>query len=206
VSRPLLVVAVLAAAAVVGVAAQLGAVLPGVPARATALGAPWLVAAFALGALLRRPLRGALGGAALLSGGTLTYYLVELALSGQSRALATGVIALGWAAVALVAGAAMGALGADWRGAARLPALAAAVPAAALAGEALLLAGEWRSRPAMAVLAAELALAAAILPVCARRRVALPAAAVTASVLAVAFAIGESELRGGMRAVGWHGV
>jgi hypothetical protein len=114
----LMVVAVLAAAVVVGVAAQVGDVVPGVPKHATALGAPWLVAAFAT----------------------------------------------------------------------------------------MVLAGEWRSAGAMAVLVTELALAAAILPACARRRAPLPAAALAALVLAVAFAAGEAELRGAMRAVGWQGV
>jgi hypothetical protein len=203
---PLMVVAVLAAAVVVGVAAQVGAVVPGVPRHATALGAPWLVAAFAVGALLRRPVAAAAGGAVLLSGGTLTYYLVRIALTGHARALTIGLIALGWAVAAAVAGAAMGALGAAWREAARLPVVAAAAPTAALTGEAMVLAGEWRSRNAMAVLVAELALAAAILPACARRRAPLPAAALAALVLAVVFAAGEAELRGAMRAVGWQGV
>jgi hypothetical protein len=99
----------------------------------------------------------------------------------------------------------MGALGALWRDAAGVPALLAAVPAAALAGEALLLAGEWRSRSAAAVLMAELALAAALLPACAWRRASLPVAALAACVLAVAFAAGESEVRSAMRAVGWRG-
>jgi uncharacterized protein DUF6518 len=203
---PLVVVALLAAAVVVGVAAQVGAVVPGVPKRATALGAPWLVAAFAVGALLRRPVVAAAGGAVVLSVGTLTYYLVRVAMTGHARALTIAVIALGWAVAAAVAGGAMGALGAAWRKAARPPALAAAVPTAALTGEAILLAGEWRSRTSMGVLVVELALAAAILPVCARRRAPLPAAALAALVLAVAFAAGEAELRSAMRAVGWQGV
>jgi hypothetical protein len=189
----------------VGVAAQVGDAAPGVPGLATALGAPWLVAAFAAGAALRRPGPGVLAGAVLLCGGTLSYYAVQLALTGHVRAVETGVIAVGWAAAAALAGAVMGALGALWRAAARVPALLAAVPAAALAGEALLLAGEWRSRPAAAVLMAELALAAALLPACAWRRASLPVAALAACVLAVAFAAGESEVRSAMRAVGWRG-
>ena len=65
---------VLLAAGALGVAGQLGGALPGVPSRATALGAPWLVAAFAAGALLRRPWRAAAGGAVLLAAGTVAYY------------------------------------------------------------------------------------------------------------------------------------
>jgi hypothetical protein len=204
--RPFLfAAAVLAAAVLVGVAAQLGDAAPGVPGRATALGAPWLVAAFAAGALVRRPAPGALAGAVLLCGGTLSYYGVQLALGGHVRALAVGAIAVGWAAAAAVAGGVMGALGALWRDAARLPALLAAIPAAALAGEALLLAGEWRSRASLAVLTAELALAAALLPACAWRRASLPAAALAACALALGFAAGEAEVRSAMRAVGWRG-
>lgn len=218
---------VLAAAVLVGAAAQLGDAAPGVSGWTTALGAPWLLAAFAAGALLARPVTGALGGAALLSGGTASYYAVQLALTGHVRALSVGTIALGWAAAAAVAGAVMGTLGALWRGAARRAhsratrqvqtagrpgprtvasgALLAAIPAAALAGEALLLAGEWRSRAALAVVAAELALAAILLPACAWRRAPLAGAAVAAAVLAVAFAAGEAEVRDAMRAVGWRG-
>jgi hypothetical protein len=203
--RMVLAAAVLIAAGLVGIAAQLGEAAPGVPRHATALGAPWLIAAFAAGALLRRPLPGALGGAVLLSGGTLSYYVVQLALTGHVRALETGTIAAGWAAAAAVAGGVMGALGAVWREAARLPALAAAVPAATLIGEALLLAGEWRSRTALAVLCAELALATALLPACAWRRASLPVAALAAGALAVVFALGENEVRSAMRAVGWRG-
>ena len=203
--RPPAVVALLAAAVLVGVAAQLGDAAPGVPALATALGAPWLVGAFAAGALLRRPLPGALAGAVLLCGGTLSYYGVQLALTGHVRALSTGGIAVGWAAAAAVAGAAMGAVGAAWRAGAGVPALFAAIPAAALAGEALLLAGEWRGRAALAVLAVELAIAAALLPACARRRASLPLVALTACALAVGFAAGEAEVRGAMRALGWRG-
>lgn len=198
-------IAVLLAAGLVGVAAQLGDLAPGVPGRATALGAPWLLAAFATGALLRRPAPGALAGAVLLCGGTVSYYGVQLVLTGHVRALAAGVIAVGWAAAAALAGAEMGALGALWRDAARAPALLAAVPAAALAGEALLLAGEWRTRTGLAVLIAELALAVALLPICAWRRASLPVAAIAACALAVAFAAGEAEMRSAMRAVGWRG-
>jgi hypothetical protein len=196
------VAAIIGAAVLVGVAAQLGDEAPGIPSRLSALGAPWLVAAFGVGALLRRPLPGALGGAVLLAGGTCTYYATQLALTGRVRALEIGVIAAGWAIAAVGAGATMGALGATWREASRLPALAAAVPAAALAGEALLLAGEWEGRR---LLAAELALAAILLPACTWRRASLPAAALAAAALAVVFAGAEAEVRDAMRAAGWRG-
>jgi hypothetical protein len=204
----LLAAVVLLATAGLGVAAQVGDAAPGVPSRATALGAPWLLAGFALGALWRRPVAGALAGAVALSGATLVYYLVQLALVGHVRALDTGVIAIGWASAAAAAGAAMGALGSIWRTNAASPVvrtIAAAVPAAALAGEAILLAGEWRGRGAIALTAAELALAAALLPACAWRRASLAGSVLAASLLAVAFAMGEDEVREAMRTVGWRG-
>jgi hypothetical protein len=199
-----LVAALLAATVLVGVAGQLADVAPGVPARATALGAPWLVAAFAAGALLRGPAAGALGGAVLLAGGTLAYYLVRFRQTGELRVPSHTAIPLAWAVAALAAGAVMGALGAAWRRRS-LGVLAAAVPAAALAGEAILLAGEWRGRMAAATLTAELALAAVLLPACAWRRAPLPAVALAAALLALVFAAGEAELRGAMRSVGWRG-
>jgi Family of unknown function (DUF6518) len=207
--RSVLVAVVVAAAAVaIGVIAQLGDAAPGVPTRATALGAPWLVMAFALGALCRRSIGGALAGAVALSGGTFVYYAVQLAITGHARAVATGVIALSWASAAVGAGAAMGAIGTVWRratGPSYLRALAAASPAAALVGEAILLAGEWDGRAAVALPAAELVLAAALLPACARRRAPVVGAVLASAVLAVAFAAGESEVRDAMRTVGWAG-
>jgi hypothetical protein len=202
VRRIAIAAALLTAAALVGIAAQLGDAAPGVPSRATALGAPWLVAAFATGALLRGAPAAALGGAVLLAGGTVAYYATQLALTGHVRALSVGGIALGWALAGLAAGAAMGALGAMWRTATRVPALLAAVPAAALVGEAVLLAGEWERRR---LLAAELLLGAVLLPLCARRRASLPAATLAACALAVAFAGAEAEVREAMRAAGWRG-
>src|SRR5829696_208903 len=178
--------------------------LAAAPQRVTALGAPWLVAAFATGALLGRPLRGAAGGAALLSAGTLAYYLVQVGVAGPGPAVGLADIALGWAIAAFVVGAAMGVLGALWRRA-RLTALTAAVPAAALAGEAVALAAVWHGRVAAALLLAELALAAVLLPLLAHRRVALLPAAAVAAGLAVVVAIGETELREAMRVVGWRG-
>ena len=199
--RALVPFALVAGAVTVGVVAQLAGAAPGVPHLATALGAPWLVAAFAAGGLLRRPMTGALGGAMLLAGGTLVYYLVRVALAPRLGIADKAAIAVGWAVAAALAGAVMGLLGALWRRSPHPPPLLAA----ALAGEALLLASEWRSRTAAAVLAAELLVAALLLLACTRRRAALPAAALAACALAAVFAVGENEVRGAMRAVGWNG-
>ena len=99
---------VLLAAGVLGAAAQLGGALPGVPQQATALGAPWLVAAFAAGALLRRPWRAAAGGAVLLAAGTIAYYVVRVGATGGDPSRALAAIAVAWAAAALAVGALMG--------------------------------------------------------------------------------------------------
>ena len=90
--------ALVAGAVTVGVVGQLAGAAPGVPHLATALGAPWLVAAFAAGGLLRRPVTGALGGAVLLAGGTLVYYLVRVALAPRLGIADKAAIAVGWAA------------------------------------------------------------------------------------------------------------
>jgi len=195
---------VLLAAGVLGAAAQLGGALPGVPQRATALGAPWLVAAFAAGALLRRPWRAAAGGAVLLAAGTIAYYVVRVGATGGDPSRALAAIVVAWAAAALAVGALMGVLGALWRSA-RAGWLTAAIPAAALAGEAVALAAVWRGRLSAALLLAELALAGLALAACARRRAPLLPAAAVAAVLTLAFALGETEVREAMRVVGWRG-
>ena len=79
------------------------------------------------------------------------------------------------------------------------------MPAAVLAGEALALASVWQGRISAALLAAELALAAAFLPVCAHRRTSLLPATLAAAALALVVALGETEVREAMRVVGWRG-
>jgi len=195
---------VLLAAGVLGAVAQLGGALPLVPGRATALGAPWLVAAFAAGALLRRPWRAGAGGAILLAAGTIAYYVVRVGTTGGEPSRRLAEIAVAWAAAALAVGTLMGVLGAWWR-AGRAGPLTAAVPAAALAGEAFALAAVWRGPVSAALLLAELALAGLALAACAHRRAPLLPAMAFAAVLALAFALGETEVREAMRVVGWRG-
>jgi hypothetical protein len=193
---------VLLAAGALGAVAQLGGGLPFVPGRATALGAPWLVAAFAAGALLQRPWRAAAGGAVLLAAGTIAYYVVRIGTADGDPRLAE--VAVAWAAAALAIGALLGVLGALWR-MGRAGPFTAAVPAAALAGEAVALAAVWRGPVAAALLLAELALAGLALAACARRRAPLLPAVAFAAVLTLAFALGETEVREAMRVVGWRG-
>ena len=195
---------VLLAAGALGAVAQLGGGLPFVPGRATALGAPWLVAAFAAGALLRRPWRAAAGGAMLLAAGTIAYYLVRIGTTHGDPSRQFAEVAVAWAAAALAVGALMGVLGALWR-AGRAGPFTAAVPAAALAGEAVALAAVWRGPVPAALLLAELALAGLVLAACAHRRAPLLPAVAFAAVLTLAFALGETEVREAMRVVGWRG-
>ena len=100
------------------------------------VGVPWLAAAFAAGALARRPGRGALNGAAALVSATLIYYAI---LALVQHAYYVSALGMGWIAVAVPGGAAFGALGASFaRGRARV--FAASVLAGSFAGEAVLFA------------------------------------------------------------------
>ncbi len=164
-----------------------------------ALGAPWLVVAFAVGALVgaRRP--AARWGAAALALATVGYYAIALGAGIGFRAP----VALAWLGTAAVAGAAFALAGAAWRTGA---AWAAALPAGALAGEALLLTQVWDGRAAAFVLGAELA-AGLLLPfVLVRRAAALPAAVGLTLAAALVLGLAEAEVREALRAAGWRGL
>jgi Family of unknown function (DUF6518) len=197
---------VLVNAGAFGAASAAAEPLLGLPDSVSALGAPWLVCAFAAGTLLRRPWAAAVAGALLLSGGTAAYYGAQVYGYGPGSLDYATSMAVGWGAVAAVAGSAMAAAGSLWRDASGVrAALLAAVPAAALAGEAVLLSRTWSGRDSALALWTELAAAAVLLVVLSRRRAPLAHALAGAVVLAVAFALVEAELRGYMRAAGWHG-
>jgi hypothetical protein len=201
---PAAAVAVLACALALGGGMQIAEPLLGLPNSVSALGAPWLVCAFAVGALAARVPAGAAAGAALLVAGTGLYYAALVYGYGGSELRYAVTMTLVWGAAAALGGAGMGALGAAWRDATGTRAvLLAALPAAALAGEAVLLLLSWDE--GAGALAAELLMAAALLCLLSRRRVPLPAAALAATVLAVVFAGAEAEIRDVMRAAGWHG-
>lgn len=177
-----------------------------------ALGVPWLVTAFAAGALLGDRLLGALAGAVALVAGTLAYYGLRVTfggggLLGQHGLVLRGApVVIGWCAAAAVGGAAFGLAGALWRrGGTVANVFGTALVSGALAGEALLLTQEWAGRGARLVLAAELALGATLPFVLSRRRsLILPALALTALV-AVGVAVTEDGVRDALRGVGWNG-
>jgi hypothetical protein len=74
---------------------------------------PWLVTAFAAGALAQGVQRGAIAGALALSVAVATYY-GGLAIRGVAPD-DLGIVSLAWIAVAVVAGPAFGAAGGAWR-------------------------------------------------------------------------------------------
>ena len=193
-------------------------------AWASALGAPWLVLAFAIGAALapralpqdaecrESGLYDRLGdsqrartwfvapaaGAAVLAAAVAVYYAALVDDSPRYAVL----VGVAWSAVAAPAGAFCAAAGAAWR---RGSAAAGALPPALLAGEALLLLGEWQHPGARAVLIAELAAAAVLLFVMALRTGARLRTLALAAVLVVACAATEDVVRDALRGVGWAG-
>ena len=194
----------LGAALALGVAGRVavhtsGGALAAAGHAALALGAPWLVVAWLVGALAGSRAAGALAGGFALALGTGAWYVLTVAAGGRAAVFYAFPVAPAWAFVAAGAGAAFGLAGAAWRSG-RVSALA--LPAGALAGEALLLAGEWGGRAARAVLTLELALGAALVVFAARRR---PSVVALAVVAAVAFAVGEGAVRDALRSAGWLG-
>jgi hypothetical protein len=148
------------------------------------VGVPWLAAAFFVGALTRRPGRGAALGAAALVAATLVYYAI---LGLVQHAYEVSPVGLGWLVVAVPGGAAFGALGALWAsGRARV--LAAAVLAAALGGEAVLFAllVPGPGRPGTYLLAAAIAVPFVLLRRARERLLAVCAAALLAGAAVVA--------------------
>ena len=174
-------------------------------AMAKALGAPWLAAAWGLGALAGSRVRGAAAGAAALVLGTLCWYLVSLALNGPAAAGYVIPVSFAWSLVAGAAGGAFGFIGALWRdGSPAARATSIALLAGALAGEAVLLAGEWTGRAARLVLMLELFAAATALML-SRRRAPIALTLALFLVAAVTVAGVEDAARDTLREVGWRG-
>jgi hypothetical protein len=204
--RQLIGVGVLLCAALFGGATAVAEPLLGLPDSVSALGAPWLVCAFAAGTLVPRRWAAAAVGGLLLSGATGVYYAAQVYGYGPGALDYATSMAAAWGICAGIAGGAMGAAGSLWRDASGVrAALVAAVPAAALAGEAVLLSRSWEGADAAAALGVELAAAAVLLVALSRQRAPLSRATAAAAVLAVAFALAEAALRDYMRAAGWHG-
>jgi hypothetical protein len=203
---PVSALAVLAVASLLGAGLQIAEHIYGLPGAVTATGAPWLVAAFAVGACVRTQRGAVLAGALLLAAGTMLWYAALVYGYGRSSIGYATVMTAAWGAAAAFAGGGMALAGAVWRrGAVAHATIAAAVPAAALAGEALLLLTEWHGRAQTALLLAELAAAGMLLALLASGRRSLGRALLAATALAAVFAIGEAGLREAMRAAGWHG-
>jgi hypothetical protein len=199
-------IAVLVAGGLLGGGVQVAEGVFGLPNEVTALGAPWLVAAFAAGAFVRRRVVAALAGALMLSTGTALYYAAIVVAYGHNAEQYATVMTATWGTLAGAAGAAMALSGAAWRSATGARgALLAALPAAALAGEAVLLSFIWSGGVSGIALALELAAGLAVLLLLSWRRLPLGQALGSAVALAVGFALVESEVRGLMRAAGWHG-
>jgi len=194
-----------------GGAGQLAPDLDGRLYWIAALGVPWLVAAFAAGALLGDRRRGAVAGAVALVVGTLAYYALRVALGGggplgQGFALRGAPVVLGWCAAAIGGGAAFGLAGALWRsGGTAANVFGTALVSGAFAGEALLLTHEWSGRGARLVLAAELALGAALPFLLSRRRALIVPALALAALVAAGVAMTEDGVRDALRGVGWNG-
>ena len=93
---------------------------------------PWLVTAFAAGAMARHPLRGALTGALALAIAVVVYYLGLLALDVAPTDI--GITTLAWIGVAVIAGPSFGVAGGAW--AERREAVPVGVLAGALLAEA----------------------------------------------------------------------
>lgn len=196
---------VLAAGLALGGLGRLIDYLPPPLPRTASLGAPWLVGAFAVGAIVGRPARGALAAGLALPLGVGVYYVLMLGVEGRADPLYASVMTIGWSLVAAGAGALLGWAGGAWRAGGRGGRrFGAAAVGAVLLGEALALSALWTSRPARALLAAELALGALLplLLVRGRERIAAGALAV---LLALVVAAGETGVRDVMRAAGWAG-
>ena len=181
--RDSLVVA-LAVGVVLGVATRYVYELPAEWRWLHRVGVPWLAVAFAVGALARRPGRGAVGGVVCLVAGVLVYY-AAIDLAHGPREVTP--FALGWSAIAVPGGAAFGALGALYAGG-RARVLASSVLTAAFVGEAVLFAllVPAAGRPGTILLAVALALPFLLLRRARERALALASSAVLAGAAVVA--------------------
>jgi hypothetical protein len=103
---------------------------------------PWLALAFVTGAIISRPLWGALAAGAALILAVATYY-VSIRLSGDREGIPLQGAMTGWFAVALIAGPVFGCAGAVWRsGPGLLKPLAVGLLTGALVGEVAYFAGD----------------------------------------------------------------
>src|SRR3954447_6860373 len=117
-------------AVVAGTELPHGSTLAGGGHALLALGAPWLAAAWVVGALAGSRAAGALAGGFALAMGTAAWYLLSVAHGGRAAIFYAFPVAPAWAAIALGAGALFGLAGAAWHGGGRrVRAAAVALPA-----------------------------------------------------------------------------
>lgn len=173
----------------------------------TALGGPWLVVAFAAGALSGAGSRraGALRGAACVITGVVTYYLVMWRVEHLTGPQYAVPVAVAWSAGGAVVGACFGWLGAAWRADGSGRARWAAVLCGGLLGEALLLHELWVRPAAQYAVTAQAVGAVVLLAVLAPRPRTWPAVVPVLAVTATGFAVAAYILREGARVVGWAG-
>lgn len=205
-SLPAAAGAAIALGIVLGLGAQIaGDLRPGL-GWVGALGGPWLVTAFAAGALAASARTAALAGALALGTGTAAYYAAMVGTAGPGALGYAVIVGAAWGLVALAVGATFGAAGGLWRAHDDLrSAGAAALLAGALVGEAALLAAIWDARPALLVVGAQLG-AGLTLPLVLLRGASTRLVAVALAIgLAVACGVAEAELRDALRGVGWAG-
>jgi hypothetical protein len=164
------------------------------------LGVPWLLVAFAVGALARGRVAGAAGGATALVVATGAWYSLHVVARESLQVIP---VALTWAVAAVACGAVFGFLGAHWRAGHVAP---VALLAGAFAGEALVLAAEWPRHVAATVLAAELAVAAVLPFLLTRPARAIPLVVALTAAATVAMGVATEEVRAMARAAGWRGL
>jgi hypothetical protein len=199
------VLAAVLAGVFIGLLGRVSGHLPEAVNWATALGGPWLVTAFAVGAVVRNRVWSVLAGGAALTCGVGVYYSVFHWIQGSTSLHYAVVVGLAWGVVAFFAGGLFAYAGAAWRDGERWAHVtAAAALGGALLGEAFLLLAHWEDPTARLVLMCEL-MVGALVPVLSARRRELPAAVVLGLVFAVAVFAAEGYTRAALRTVGWAG-
>ncbi len=169
------------------------------------LGAPWLLTAFLVGAVVGERRRGAIAGGMALAIGTAVYYAVFHFVEHRIGLSYAVVVGFSWAVVGLGIGGVFGYAGAAWRARerwARIVSMSAL--GGALIGESLLLMTRWDDPTAHAILLAELVVGALIPFVAARRRE-WPAALALGMTFAMTAVVLEAYARAALRTVGWGG-
>jgi hypothetical protein len=195
----------LAAGFALGTSGRASDHLPPLLHWAGAVGALWLIGAFAVGALAGGRRAAALAGAVAIVSGVAAYYMLMHWVEHRAGLRYAVIVGVAWGAGGALVGALFGWAGHAWRhGSPRLRPVGVAVLGGALLGEAVLLLDRWRSPDARAVLLAELVLGVTLPLALAGRRRGVLALGATAVVATMAVVL-EAALRIAMHRVGWRG-